>query len=176
MMKNLVIYYIKCILFIPLLQNLEASDHILILILFSQVLNVLQSCAMAYNGVVNEDNVYSCVGHPLKSDIRDIVTWMLNEPFSVAYNNIMNVKTLKGKGQSKNGEIPMQGEFQTCCDFDTKFRVYVSMVTMRTSAPEAPTLFKSRLESARFLLEFLSKKARFSSSCLSESLIQLTQF
>ena len=52
---------------------------------------------MAYDGVVNEDNVYTCVGHPLKSDIRDIVTWMLNEPFSVAYNNIMNVKTLKGK-------------------------------------------------------------------------------
>ena len=62
-----------------------------------QVLNVLQSCAMAYDGVVNEDNVYTCVGHPLKTDIRDIVTWMLNEPFSVAYNNIMNVKTLKGK-------------------------------------------------------------------------------
>ena len=52
---------------------------------------------MAYDGVVNEDNVYTCVGHPLKTDIRDIVTWMLNEPFSVAYNNIMNVKTLKGK-------------------------------------------------------------------------------
>ena len=61
---------------------------------------------MAYNGVVNEDNVYSCVGHPLKSDIRDIVTWMLNEPFSVAYNNIMNVKTLKGKGPSKNEFSP----------------------------------------------------------------------
>jgi len=61
-----------------------------------KVLNVLQSCAMAYDGVVNEDNVYTCVGHPLKTDIRDIVTWMLNEPFSVAYNNIMNVKTLKG--------------------------------------------------------------------------------
>ena len=55
---------------------------------------------MAYDGVVNEDNVYTCVGHPLKTDIRDIVTWMLNEPFSVAYNNIMNVKTLKGKERS----------------------------------------------------------------------------
>ena len=83
---------------------------------------------MAYNGVVNEDNVYSCVGHPLKSDIRDIVTWMLNEPFSVAYNNIMNVKTLKGKDPSikppKWEEVLTKmvngGEFQTNCDFDTK--------------------------------------------------------
>ena len=50
---------------------------------------------MAYD-IVDENNVYTCVGHPLKKDIRDIVTWMLNNPFSVAYNNIMNVKTLKG--------------------------------------------------------------------------------
>ena len=49
-----------------------------------------------YVSVVDENNVYTCVGHPLKKDIRDIVTWMLNNPFSVAYNNIMNVKTLKG--------------------------------------------------------------------------------
>ena len=50
---------------------------------------------MAFD-VVNEDNVYTCVGHPLKSDISDIVTWMLNEPFSVAYTKTLDVKTLKG--------------------------------------------------------------------------------
>ena len=33
-----------------------------------RVLNILQSCSMAFD-VVNEDNVYTCVGHPLKSDI-----------------------------------------------------------------------------------------------------------
>ena len=68
---------------------------------------------MAYDGVVNEDNVYTCVGHPLKTDIRDIVTWMLNEPFSVAYNNIMNVETLKGKERylfSFKGEIKFKSQ------------------------------------------------------------------
>ncbi len=50
---------------------------------------------MAYD-VVNEDNVYSCVGHPLRRDVEDIVNWMLNDPFSVAYKNILTLKTLKG--------------------------------------------------------------------------------
>ena len=50
---------------------------------------------MAFD-VVNEDNVYTCVGHPLKADISNIVNWALNEPFTAAYNNIQNLKTLKG--------------------------------------------------------------------------------
>ena len=62
---------------------------------FLKVLNILQSCSMAFP-VVNEDNVYTCVGHPLKSDIQDIVTWMLNDSFSVAYSKTMDVKTIKG--------------------------------------------------------------------------------
>ena len=62
---------------------------------FHQVLNILQSCAMAFD-VVNEDNVYTCVGHPLKSDITNMVNWMLNESFSLAYKNILELKTLKG--------------------------------------------------------------------------------
>jgi len=60
-----------------------------------KVLNILQSCAMAFD-VVNEDNVYTCVGHPLKSDITNMVNWMLNESFSLAYKNILELKTLKG--------------------------------------------------------------------------------
>merc|ERR1712062_157975 len=60
-----------------------------------KVLNILQSCAMAFKEV-NEDNVYTCVGHPLKSDISNMVNWMLNESFSLAYKNIMELKTLKG--------------------------------------------------------------------------------
>jgi replication factor C subunit 3/5 len=60
-----------------------------------KVLNILQSCSMAFD-VVNEDNVYTCVGHPLKSDIQNMVNWMLNEAFSLAYNNIQELKTLKG--------------------------------------------------------------------------------
>lgn len=55
----------------------------------------MQSCALAFDKV-DENNVYTCVGHPLKSDIRDIVTWMLNEPFSTAYKNTLELKTLKG--------------------------------------------------------------------------------
>ena len=60
-----------------------------------QVINILQSCSMAFDEV-NEDNVYTCVGHPLKSDITNMVNWMLNESFSLAYNNILELKTLKG--------------------------------------------------------------------------------
>ena len=60
-----------------------------------QVLNILQSCSMAFDKV-NEDNVYTCVGHPLKSDITNMVTWMLNEKFSIAYQNTLEVKTMKG--------------------------------------------------------------------------------
>ena len=43
---------------------------------------------MAYD-VVNEDNVYLCVGHPLRRDIENIVKWMLNDNFTVAYNSIL---------------------------------------------------------------------------------------
>lgn len=46
--------------------------------------------------VVNEDNVYTCVGHPLKKDIASIVNWMLNDSFSMAYSNIQHLKVQKG--------------------------------------------------------------------------------
>jgi len=60
-----------------------------------KVINILQSCSMAFP-IVNEDNVYTCVGHPLKVDITNIVNWALNEEFKVAYNKIQDLKTLKG--------------------------------------------------------------------------------
>ena len=47
-----------------------------------------QSTSMAYD-CVNEENVYSCVGHPLRCDIESIVNWMLNEDFTTAYNSIL---------------------------------------------------------------------------------------
>lgn len=43
---------------------------------------------MAYDEV-NEDNVYLCVGHPPRRDIENIVKWMLNDHFTVAYNSIL---------------------------------------------------------------------------------------
>jgi len=60
-----------------------------------KVINILQSCNMAF-GEVTEDNVYTCTGHPLRSDITNIVNWSLNEDFSTAYKNIQKLKTLKG--------------------------------------------------------------------------------
>lgn len=60
-----------------------------------KVLNVLQSTAMAYKEV-NEENVYTCVGHPLKNDIVNIVTWLMNDEFSTTYKKIQELKSAKG--------------------------------------------------------------------------------
>ncbi|XP_021364751.1 replication factor C subunit 5-like [Mizuhopecten yessoensis] len=60
-----------------------------------RALNILQCTHMAYD-CVSENNVYTCVGHPLRRDIENIVNWVLNEGFTVAYNNIFDLKTAKG--------------------------------------------------------------------------------
>jgi replication factor C subunit 3/5 len=61
-----------------------------------KVLNVLQSTYMAYKSVT-EDNVYTCVGHPMKKDITNIVNWLLNvEGFKEIYDKIQQLKTTKG--------------------------------------------------------------------------------
>ncbi|MGH0140701.1 UNVERIFIED_CONTAM: hypothetical protein FKN15_044725 [Acipenser sinensis] len=54
-------------------------------------LNILQSTNMAY-GKVSEDTVYTCTGHPLKSDIANILDWMLNKDFAAAYNSCFNAR------------------------------------------------------------------------------------
>uniref|UniRef100_A0A8C1SQB9 Activator 1 subunit 5 n=1 Tax=Cyprinus carpio TaxID=7962 RepID=A0A8C1SQB9_CYPCA len=58
-------------------------------------LNILQSTHMAY-GKVTEETVYTCTGHPLRSDIANILDWALNKDFTTAYNQILQLKTLKG--------------------------------------------------------------------------------
>ncbi|KAJ3603741.1 hypothetical protein NHX12_028482 [Muraenolepis orangiensis] len=58
-------------------------------------LNILQSTNMAY-GKVTEDTVYTCTGHPLRSDIANILDWSLNMDFTEAYKQILKLKTLKG--------------------------------------------------------------------------------
>lgn len=58
-------------------------------------LNILQSTSMAY-GKVTEDTVYTCTGHPLRSDIANILDWCLNKDFTTAYKQILELKTLKG--------------------------------------------------------------------------------
>lgn len=42
-----------------------------------RVINVLQSTHMSF-GKVTEETVYTCVGHPMKSDIENILNWLLN--------------------------------------------------------------------------------------------------
>lgn len=61
-----------------------------------KVLNVLQSTSMAFD-TVNEDNVYTCVGHPLRKDIERILeTLMSTESFEKAFDEIQKVKNAKG--------------------------------------------------------------------------------
>ena len=49
---------------------------------------------MAYDAV-DEDAVYTCVGHPLRKDIENIVYWVLNDSFTAAYNSILDLKIVK---------------------------------------------------------------------------------
>lgn len=51
-----------------------------------KVLNILQSAATAFPEV-SEDSVYTCVGHPLKSDIMNILKWLLNDDFSTTFKS-----------------------------------------------------------------------------------------
>ncbi|KAK1124795.1 Replication factor C (RF-C) subunit [Melipona bicolor] len=60
-----------------------------------KVLNVLQSTWLAF-GAVTEENVYSCVGHPLPIDIKNIVNWLLNESYELCYCKIQDMKLRKG--------------------------------------------------------------------------------
>ncbi|CAH2007592.1 unnamed protein product [Acanthoscelides obtectus] len=57
-----------------------------------KVLNVLQSTWLAYK-YVNEDNVYTCVGHPLRKDIENIFKWLLNSDFETTYKRILQCCT-----------------------------------------------------------------------------------
>lgn len=51
-----------------------------------KVLNVLQSTSMAF-ATVDEDSVYTCVGHPLRRDIEKILeTLLATKGFAQAYD------------------------------------------------------------------------------------------
>ncbi|XP_043463500.1 replication factor C subunit 5 [Leptopilina heterotoma] len=60
-----------------------------------KVINVLQSTSLAL-GCVTEENVYTCVGHPLPVDIKNILAWLLNESYQLAYCKIQDLKMRKG--------------------------------------------------------------------------------
>ncbi|XP_046818904.1 replication factor C subunit 5 isoform X2 [Vespa crabro] len=58
-----------------------------------KVLNILQSTWLAF-GSVTEETVYSCVGHPLPVDIKNIANWLLNESYELSYCNLKIKKGL----------------------------------------------------------------------------------
>lgn len=58
-------------------------------------LNVLQSTHVGYK-LVNEDNVYTCTGNPLRKEIQNMVDWMLNDSYTTAYKKISELKINKG--------------------------------------------------------------------------------
>ena len=61
-----------------------------------KVLNVLQSTWMAFKNVT-EENVYTCVGHPLKKDVENIIYWLLNDDdFKDTYQKLNQLKINKG--------------------------------------------------------------------------------
>jgi replication factor C subunit 3/5 len=60
-----------------------------------RVLNVLQSTAMAFDEV-NENNVYQCCGQPLKSDIETILKWLLSSNVSENFKRLLAIQAEKG--------------------------------------------------------------------------------
>lgn len=78
------IYVCKCLLFSKLfifrVQITEDGKRALLTLAkgdMRKVLNVLQSTVMAFDKV-NEDNVYTCVGYPLRQDIEQILKALLS--------------------------------------------------------------------------------------------------
>ena len=51
-----------------------------------RALNVLQACHAAYD-LTGETEVYNCTGNPHPSDIETIVSSMLTDEFTTAYNS-----------------------------------------------------------------------------------------
>ena len=46
-----------------------------------RVLNILQATSMAFPEAT-EETVYTCVGHPLPSDMAAVANWLLNDDFA----------------------------------------------------------------------------------------------
>ncbi|KXZ52805.1 hypothetical protein GPECTOR_8g191 [Gonium pectorale] len=58
-------------------------------------LNILQSCHMAFD-TVDQHAVYTCTGNPLPSDIRDVLTWLLNDRVADVYEKVIKLQVDKG--------------------------------------------------------------------------------
>lgn len=57
-----------------------------------KVLNILESCSLAYDEI-SEEKVYDVTGRPSPSEIDQVYTWMKTTAFSAAFANILNLKT-----------------------------------------------------------------------------------
>lgn len=60
-----------------------------------KVLHVLQATSLS-SDIIDEESVYTCVGHPLPNDIANVYHWLLNDDLPEAYKKIMELKTIKG--------------------------------------------------------------------------------
>lgn len=59
-----------------------------------KALNLLQCTLMAYNKI-SGDAVFSCAGHPLRSEIEKAVVAMMNLPLSEAVAEVDELRTMK---------------------------------------------------------------------------------
>ena len=60
-----------------------------------KVLNILQSVSMSYP-IINEKNINTCIGHPRKNEIIQILNLLINESFENSYNGIVKIKNENG--------------------------------------------------------------------------------
>ena len=60
-----------------------------------KVINIIQSTSMTYP-VVNEKNINSCLGYPSRQHMDIVMNNLLNNSFSKAYTNLVNLKTENG--------------------------------------------------------------------------------
>jgi replication factor C subunit 3/5 len=60
-----------------------------------RAINVLQSCHMAFDQV-DADAVYACTGLPRPQDVALVASWLLCEPFDVAFRNVLDLQASQG--------------------------------------------------------------------------------
>ncbi|XP_065566111.1 replication factor C subunit 5-like [Artemia franciscana] len=60
-----------------------------------RVLNILQATSMAFPEAT-EETVYTCVGHPLPSDMAAVANWLLNDDFASSMKKVRDLQILKG--------------------------------------------------------------------------------
>jgi replication factor C subunit 3/5 len=69
------------------------------------------------------DNIYTCTGHPLQSDIESAVQWMLEDDFTTCYKKMVDLKT--SKGLALQDIIEDIHVFIFAIDFPPKCRIFL---------------------------------------------------